>query len=170
MKRDSPLFLAFLTATAAAVYIVESLIMSVSPLPFLRIGLSNVILLYLVFERKILSAFIVSISKSIIGGIATFSLLSPVLPLSLAGGIAAIIAMSLGLLVRPRFSMFGISILGAIAHNFAQLLVVRSFIIQKDALFRLTPLLILLGLFSGVITAYFCMYILEKIPGWKAEK
>ncbi|HOA29029.1 MAG: Gx transporter family protein [Candidatus Cloacimonetes bacterium] len=164
MKPDSILFLAFLTATASAVYIVENLIMSMLPIPFIRIGLSNVVLLYLVYHRRILSAFVVAIAKSVIGALATFSLLSPMLALSLVGGLAAVCLMSMGLFIRPRFSMFGISVLGAIGHNTAQLLLVRSWLIRNDGLFVLTPILILLGLISGIITAYLCLYIEDKIP------
>lgn len=168
MKHISWLLLAFLTATATAVYIVENLILSMLPIPFIRIGLANVVLLYLVFHRQIVSALIVTIAKSMIGGIVTFSLLSPMLPLSLGGGLAAVLVMSLGLLVRPRLSMFGISILGALAHNGVQLIVARIILIRNDGLFRLTPIMILIGLLSGITTAYFCIYIEEKILSLKA--
>lgn len=168
MKHISWLLLAFLTATATAVYIVENLILSMLPIPFIRIGLANVVLLYLVFHRQIVSALIVTIAKSVIGGIVTFSLLSPMLPLSLGGGLAAVLVMSLGLLVRPRLSMFGISILGALAHNGVQLIVARIILIRNDGLFRLTPIMILIGLLSGITTAYFCIYIEEKILSLKA--
>jgi heptaprenyl diphosphate synthase len=168
MKQNGWLFLAFLTATASAVYIIESLILGMLPIPFIRLGLSNVVLLYLVFHRQILSAVVVAAAKSVIGGVATFSLLSPVLPLSLGGGLAAVLVMSLGLLVRPRFSMFGISVLGALAHNFTQLALVRFMLIRHDGLFVLTPILILFGLIGGITTAYFCVYLEEKIPSLKA--
>ncbi|MDD3536365.1 MAG: Gx transporter family protein [Candidatus Cloacimonetes bacterium] len=169
MKKLSIPLLAFLTATASALYIVENLLMSALPVPFLRIGLANVVMLYLVYNRYILAAFVVTIAKSVIGGIATFNLLSPTLPLSLGGGIAAVIVMSLGLLVRPRFSIFGISILGALAHNGMQLCLARLLIIRSPSLFVLTPILIFLALFSGVITAYLCIYIEEKYIAQKAE-
>lgn len=162
MKKLSISFLAFLTATASALYIVENLIMSALPVPFLRIGLANVVLLYLVYHRYILAAFVVTVAKTIIGALATFSLLSPTLPLSLGGGLAAVAIMSLGLFIRPRLSMFGISILGALAHNGMQLCLARMLIIRSSSLFVLTPILIFLALFSGIITAYLCIYIEEK--------
>ena len=170
MKSDKLLLLAFLTATASAVYIVESLIMGLLPVPFLRLGLSNIVLLYLVYQQRIFSAFIVAALKSIIGSVATFSLLTPILPLSLGGGLVAVAVMSLSLLMRPRFSLFGISVLGALAHNFTQLILVRYMLIRHDGLFVLTPFLILAALFSGIVTAYLCIYIEEKIPIFKAAK
>ncbi len=160
--------LAFLTATASVIYIVESLIFRVLPLPFLRLGLSNIVVLYLIWQRRIFSAIIINLAKSIVGGIATFTLLSPTVILSLGGGFIAVLLMSAALLMRPRFSLTGISILGAISHNLTQLVLARYLIIQSDSLFVLTPILILLGLISGIVTAYICYYLEDKIPGMKA--
>lgn len=168
MKPKYLTFLAFLTATASVIYIVESLIFRMLPLPFLRLGLSNIVVLYLIWHKKIFSAIIVNLAKSIVGGIATFTLLSPTVILSLGGGFIAVLIMSLGLLVRPRFSLIGISILGAVAHNLTQLILARYIIITNDSLFVLTPILILFGLISGIITAYISYYLEEKIPGLKA--
>ena len=154
MKPDSILFLAFLTATASAVYIVENLIMSMLPIPFIRIGLSNVVLLYLVYHRRILSAFVVAIAKSVIGP-CHFHLYRQCLRY-LWSEVWRRFVMSMGLFIRPRFSMFGISVLGAIGHNTAQLLLVN--LLFATWTFCIVPILILLGLISGIITAYLCLY------------
>ena len=71
------LMLAFLTATACSIHIFESLIMRLLPLPFIRLGLSNIVMMYLIFEKKPLQAIVVNITKSIVGGAVTFTLLSP---------------------------------------------------------------------------------------------
>lgn len=167
-QTNEAVFLGFLTATATLIYVVESVIMRALPLPFLRLGLANIVLLYLVSNKKIWQAYVVTIFKTIIGGIATFTLISPAVLLSMGGGITAISLMSIGLFVRPRFSLTGISILGAIGHNLAQLALARRLIITNDSLFVLTPILILFGLISGIITAYICYYIEERIPALKA--
>jgi heptaprenyl diphosphate synthase len=77
--------------------------------------------------------------------------------------------MSLALLIRPRFSLTGISIVGAIAHNLTQLGMARLFIIPNDSLFVLTPILLLLALISGITTAYICYYLEIKIPSLKGQ-
>ncbi|MCB5233876.1 MAG: Gx transporter family protein [Candidatus Cloacimonetes bacterium] len=164
------LFFAYLTATASIVHVVESWIFRAVPIPFLRLGLSNIVLLYLVWQKEILAAFAVCILKAIIGGLATFTLLSPTILLSVGGGIAAVSAMSLGLLMRPRFSAIGISILGAVAHNIAQLWIAKYALIRSDSVFVLTPILILFGLISGMLTSGIYLYLMGKIPGLKAIK
>lgn len=162
-------FLAFLTATASVVYIVESLIFRILPLPFLRLGLSNIVALYLIWHRHIFSAIAVNLAKSLIGGMATFTLLSPSVILSLGGGLIAVLAMAMGLVIRPRLSITGISILGAVSHNLTQLFLARIVLFNNDGLFVLTPILILFGLISGIITAYICFIIEHQIPGLKAK-
>ncbi|HNV93423.1 MAG TPA: Gx transporter family protein, partial [Candidatus Cloacimonas sp.] len=49
--------LAFFTAIAATIHIVEDLIMRMLPLPFIRVGFSNIVILYLIYHNKILEAF-----------------------------------------------------------------------------------------------------------------
>ncbi|HCM16395.1 MAG: Gx transporter family protein [Candidatus Cloacimonadales bacterium] len=169
MHTKDIVFLGFLTATASVVYIVENLILRALPIPFLRLGLANIVMLFLVWHRKVWQAYLVTIAKTIVGGLATFSLMSPAMLLSLGGGIVAVSCMALGLFIRPKLSITGISILGAVSHNLAQLLLARWVIIAQDSLFVLTPILILFGLFSGVITAYLCYYIEERIPALGAQ-
>jgi heptaprenyl diphosphate synthase len=150
-------------------HIVESLVFRAVPLPFIRLGLSNIVVLYLIWNKKIVSAFVVAVAKSIIGGVVTLTLLSPAILLSLSGGIISVLLMSLALLVRPRFSLTGISIVGAISHNLTQLGMARLFIIPNDSLFVLTPILLLLALISGITTAYICYFLEIKIPSLKAQ-
>jgi len=169
MTQKSLSFLAFLTATASVMHIVESLVFRAVPLPFIRLGLSNIVVLYLIWNKKIVSAFVVAVAKSIIGGVVTLTLLSPAILLSLSGGIISVLLMSLALLVRPRFSLTGISIVGAISHNLTQLGMARLFIIPNDSLFVLTPILLLLALISGITTAYICYFLEIKIPSLKAQ-
>ena len=59
------LVLAFLTATACSVQIAENLIMRLLPLPFIRIGLSNVIILYLIQLNIVLNAVCVYVHNSL---------------------------------------------------------------------------------------------------------
>jgi heptaprenyl diphosphate synthase len=141
--------------------------MRMLPLPFIRLGLSNVIVLYLIWKGQVLSAFIVNIAKAIIGGLITLTLLSPATLLSLSGGLAAILAMLIVKNLHMGFSIYGISIIGAISHNMTQLFIVREVIIQSDRVFMLTPILISIGLISGCIIAYITLYVDAnfKLPG-----
>ncbi len=122
-------------------------------------------------EKRFSSALLVNILKSLIGGVFTFTLLSPATLLSLTGGLV-----SLGLMVflikwNPGFSIVGISIAGALSHNLVQIAVVRAFIIKSDTLYNLLPILLLLGLVSGIIVAYisvvFSKHLKSTITAWE---
>lgn len=162
MTNQKLIQLALLTAAAASIQIVESLVMRLIPIPFIRIGLSNVVILYLIWKNRPLSALVVNVAKSLLGGLATFTLLSPSTLLSLGGGLAAIAVMLSAKWLRLGLSLFGISILGAIAHNLGQLLLVRWLLISNSRVFMLTPILISIALLSGSIIAYITYYIDAK--------
>lgn len=156
-KSSGMMFLAFLTATASSVYIAENLLLRALPLPFIRLGLSNVLVLYLLMQKRPLEALLVNILKSLIGAVFTFTLLSPATLLSLGGGLASLLAMYLFCSAIPGklgFSIIGISIVGAITHNIVQIFIVRLLIIKSDSVFSLLPLMLLLGLISGIIIAW----------------
>ena len=151
---SSPETLAFLTATACTIHIFESLIMRLLPLPFLRLGLSNIIVMYLILKGKPLQAVLVNVTKSIVGGAVTFTLMTPATLLSLGGGLFAILAMWLACIANLGFTEIGISICGAVAHNLMQLILVQTLVLSGTRVFVLTPLLLFLGLFTGIITAW----------------
>lgn len=160
---DSLLLLAFLTATAASLHIVESLIMRMLPLPFIRIGLSNIVILYLIMQDRPMSAFLVNIVKTILGGVVTLTLLSPATLLSLGGGLAAILVMYLARKIRLGFSVFGISVAGAVAHNLGQLILVKYLVFPQTSVFLLTPMLIFIGMLSGIAIAYIMLIVSDKL-------
>ncbi len=165
MTKKAPnqlLMLAFLTATACSIHVFESLIMRLMPLPFIRLGLSNIVVMYLLFEKKILSAFVVAVTKSLVGGAVTFSLLSPATLLSLGGGLAAVFAMWIAIAVRLGFTEYGVSVTGAVAHNLTQLVLVQTVVLPGTRVFMLTPLLLFLGLLSGILTAWILVLIKSR--------
>lgn len=156
------LMLAFLTATACSIHIFESLIMRLMPLPFIRLGLSNIVVMYLLFEKKVFQAFLVAVIKSLVGGAVTFSLLSPTTLLSLGGGLSAVFAMWIAILSTLGFTEYGVSVVGAVAHNLVQLVLVQHVVLPDTRVFILTPLLLFLGLLSGLVTAWILVLIKSR--------
>ena len=152
--------LAFYTALAITIYVVESFIPK--PFPFIRLGLANVIILILLYKEGFRSALIVAFSKTILGGIFSGTFLSPTTLLSISGTILSLIVMFLFIKSKINFSIIGISITGAISHNFAQICAVRWILIKENSIFYLTPLLVILGIVTGIITGYMAFLFLVK--------
>jgi heptaprenyl diphosphate synthase len=164
------LLLAFLTATACSIHVFESLVMRLLPLPFIRIGLSNIIVMYLLLKKQEWQAVVVAVSKSLIGGAVTFTLLTPATLLSLCGGLAAILAMLAAIKLRIGFSEYGISVSGALAHNLTQLVLVQAVVLPGTRVFVLTPLLLVLALFSGMLTAWVLIAVEARLNNDKTGK
>jgi len=156
---------AFFTAVATTVYFLESMAVRALPFPFLRIGLANVIIVYLLMRKEFVFAFTVNILKTLIGGLISFTLLSPATILSICGGIGSLIVMWLLLVSRLNFSVIGISIAGAVVHNIIQIYCVRWLIIPRDSVFYLLPVLMLIGIATGFITGIIAHELYLKLEG-----
>jgi len=154
--------LAFFTAFAVTIYVVENFIPK--PFPFMKLGLANIFILILLANNEFYSALIVTFGKTIIGGFLTGTIISPTTVLSLGGSLLAVLAMYLFLKLKLNFSLIGISIIGAIAHNFAQLGLVRTMLVRTNSIFYLTPILIITGIATGIITGYLAHLLMAKLP------
>ncbi|MDP8203925.1 MAG: Gx transporter family protein [Candidatus Tenebribacter mawsonii] len=155
--------LAFFTAFAIAIYVIESFIPK--PFPFMKLGLANMIVLLLLVSGNIRYAFIVIISKTVAGGFFSGLFFSPTTLLSISGSLCSLVVMTIFIKSKIRFSLIGISILGAVAHNMAQITVVRLLIIKENTIFYLTPLLIFMGIVTGIIIGYITKLFLERLTG-----
>jgi heptaprenyl diphosphate synthase len=83
--------------------------------------------------------------------------------LSAGGTLLSFIIMILMIKLPVNFSILGISIGGATAHNFAQICLVRFLLIKENTIFYLTPLLILMGIVTGIVTGYVARILLDKL-------
>jgi heptaprenyl diphosphate synthase len=165
MDKNRIIRYAFFTALATTVYFLESMAVRILPLPFLRIGLANVVIVYLLMRREFAFAFVVNIMKTLLGGLISFTLLSPATLLSVCGGIGSLLVMWL-LLVSPiKFSILGISMAGAVMHNIIQVFCVRWLIIPRDSVLYLLPVLMVIGLVTGLITGIIARELYLKLEG-----
>ena len=154
--------LALFVALAVALHTVEVLLPN--PIPWFRIGLANILTLTALFSFGIRALWIVSISRILIGSMLLGSLFSPGFALSLGGGLAANIMMSIGYkLWHPKIGPVGVSILGAMGHVSGQLLIAWLVIIRHPSIWMLLPFLLLFGLISGIINGLAADYLLGSL-------
>ena len=117
-NNNNTIFLAIFIATAAAVNIAESLI----PHPVgLKLGLANMVTLIGLVSMGRKFAFKVAIGRVILSSILLGTFLTPTFYLSFSGALVACVSMIL--LYRPlgKISLVGVSVVGAVMHNMAQL-------------------------------------------------
>ncbi len=161
--------LSLLISLGLILFLFESLIPR--PLPWLKPGLAHIATLLAIYMMGVSEAMIVVLIRVLVGSLLLGSLFNPAFLLSLGGGIAATMAMGLAYRYFSKiFSVFGISILGAVVHNLTQLLLVQVLIVHRIEIFYLVPIMILSSLFAGFIVAlvaYLLMQQLQSIFGMR---
>jgi heptaprenyl diphosphate synthase len=95
----------------------------------------------------------VTLIRVMLGSLFAGTFLGPAFFLSLGGGLAGTLAMGLIYSAAPvLFSALGLSIIGALFHNIAQLSVAYFLFIQKiEPMLLITPIIILLGTLTGAV-------------------
>ncbi len=151
------IYLAVLVATALALSILE---MSL-PLPFIapgaKLGLSNMVILVTLILFGFKEGFIVAVLKSLVLMLVAGSVSSMLY--SMAGSVLSVVVMWFTYRYFSNiFSLIGVSILGASAHNFAQI-TVAALITENIKMYSYLPVLIIVGLFTGYFVGISSKYI-----------
>ena len=140
---------ALLVAAALALSYLERFIPLnlVVPLPGVKLGLANIVTMFALYTLEKRQAFAILVLRCFLGSL--FGGLSG-LAMSLTGGVLAFWTMALAKQI-PLFSVYGVSILGAAAHNLGQVLA-ASVMMGSVYTFYYLPFLLLTALATGVIT------------------
>lgn len=158
-------YLSLLAAFAIVIHGMEIAIPS--PIPWLRIGLANIITLTVLLIFGLKAAIYITLIRVIIGSFLSGTFLSPAFLLSLSGGVASTIAMGITQRIFGRFfSPVGISLIGASVHSLTQIAVVYLVLIRRKEVFLFLPVLLFLAVITGIfngIVASFLIGHLKKI-------
>lgn len=151
MQRQDKYRIALLSAYAVGLHGFESLLPT--PIPWMKIGLANIVTIITLLLYGIRSAIMVTFIRVILSSLFTGTFLGPSFILSLGGGITSTLAMGFVFSAAPRlFSTIGLSIVGAMFHNITQLILAYFLFIQRiEAILLITPLIILLGTLTGAV-------------------
>ncbi len=129
----------------------------VIPLPGVKLGLANVVTLIALYLMGTTNAFAILLLRCILGAVFGGGITG--LLFSLTGGILAMSIMALG--KKAAFlSVYGVSILGAAAHNIGQIL---AAMVLMNSLYigMYLAYLLIVALFTGFATGAACAGILR---------
>lgn len=153
--------LALLVAVGLILFLFESAIPR--PLPWLKPGLSNLIVVLALYGFGFTAALTVMLLRVVLGALILGTLLNPVFLFSFFGGLLATCAMGgLRYYGGRVFSIIGVSICGAFVHNVTQLSLAAVLVVANVQVLYLTPLLLLASLFSGTVVGVVAYGLLEK--------
>lgn len=139
------------------------------PFPFLKLGLGNIVVVIALYSMGFRYAFIVSVSRVVLGALILGRLFSPIFIFSISGAVLSVLAMSL-LWKLKVFSIIGVSIGGAFIHNIAQLSIAALLFYSLKSMLYFTPLLGLSSIVGGSIVAFIAYSSLTRIPAMVSRK
>ena len=152
---------AFLAAVGLALFVFETMIPR--PLPWLRVGLANIATLVALYEFGVKEAFLVTITKAVLGSLIVGGLFNPSFLFSFCGGLASTCAMAIVFLYfKATFSVIGVSVWGAFLHNMTQLAVAAVLFIHRWELFFLLPYFLFSAVATGIFTGALVFFLLRR--------
>ncbi len=138
---------------------VEMLIPFDFGIPGIKLGLANIVALVLLYKNGFFAALAVNVARVLLVGILFGNAISIVYALS--GGVLSLIVMYL-IKKAPIFSIVGVSVAGATAHNIGQLSAALIVIGLRAVIFYL-PFLLIAAVITGFLVGLGAFYIIKSV-------
>ena len=140
---------ALLAAVAVIIFVIEAQIPPLTPIPGIKMGLSNIVTLFAVYAVRIF-----------LGGFLTGQLMA--VSFSLAGGLAALLACLVLRRFIPPEQMWAASAVCAVFHNIGQI-VAAIWITGTPEILAYLPVLILSGILAGIFTGLCAQFLYKRL-------
>lgn len=138
---------------------IESLIPLPFPVPGIKLGLANIVVIIAIYGIGVKEAFVLSMVRILLVG---FTFRDPsTLAFSFAGGILSWLTMAIFLKLK-FFSIVGVSIIGGIAHNIGQIVVAIIYVNNLNLIYYL-PFLMVSGVVSGAMIGVLGALIIKRL-------
>lgn len=159
-KAKKVAFISLLTVIAFMFSYIESLFPLPVPVPGIKVGIANIVVLIALYRFDFKTAFGLNMIRIVISGLlfsGVFGMLY-----SFSGGVLSILVMYL-LYKTGKFSIVGISMAGGVMHNLGQLLT-ACLIMETPGLMVYFPVLLFSGIISGIIIGIISYSVERKLP------
>ena len=128
------------------------------PLPGVKPGLANIVILVVLLRWGWRDAVWVALLRVFAGSLLLGQFLAPGFFLSLSGSLASLLVLALAIQLPQRwFGPVSLSVFAAFAHIGGQLLLARAWLVPHDGVFYLVPVFALaatvFGLVNGLVAA-----------------
>ena len=138
-----------LTAATIVIGILESFIPSVG-IPGVKLGLANIMILITLYELGILEAVFVNLARVFLIGLFRGTLFSMGFWMSFTGAFLSLAIMIVFYILIKKFSIIGVSVVGALFHVFGQILIAIIFLSTTLILYYL-PIIAISAVITGVL-------------------
>lgn len=151
---------AMLAALALIFSYVEVLIPLPVPVPGIKLGIANLVIVMAIYKLGFRYAFTINCVRIVIAGLLFSGVFGMIY--SFAGGILSLLVMYL-LQRTGWFSMVGVSMAGGVAHNLGQL-ITASLLVQSVRMMSYFSILLFSGLISGILIGVLASLIYRRLP------
>ncbi len=152
--------LAMLLSLSIVLSIIESSLPFISSLvPGVKLGLTNVVVILVVYIYGFKEALFLSLMRVLLVSAIRTGLFNIIFFFSLNGALYSLIFMTLGKRFSP-LSIVGVSILGSIAHAIGQIIIAIIFLNNINLLYYL-PVLLVLSIPTGIIIGMIAKEVLR---------
>lgn len=150
-----------LTTIALTIFMIESALPALAPIPGIKLGLANIVTLFILLRFQVRDAVLVLFIRIILASVFAGQMVSFLY--SICGGVLCLAVMALVNRLLDKKFIFLTSVFGAIAHNIGQILA-AYFVLGMSGVFVYVPFLLLSGVVTGLFTGVICYYADRYIP------
>ena len=164
MKTRKLAVLGLLTAIALTIFMLESQIPSIVPLPGVKLGLANIVTVFTVFAISPKDAILVLSARIFLGAIfaGNFSTIF----YSAAGGFCAIAVTILLKKILKQNQLWVSGCLGAVAHSMGQMAMAMA-LLGTPSLAVYLPVMIAISIITGLFTGLCAQFLVNRGNLWK---
>ncbi|MBD3305898.1 hypothetical protein GF339_05920 [candidate division KSB3 bacterium] len=154
--------LSLLIALAVVLRGLEGLIPT--PLPWVRLGLANIMTLVAILLFGLKAGLLLTALRVLIASLIFGTFLSPTFFLSVSAGLCSTLVMGImSATGHHLFSPLGISVAGGFTHNLVQLGVAYLLLVKHVEIFYVFPILSLIGILSGFFNGWMALLVYDRI-------
>ncbi len=152
---------ALLIAIGTVIWSVEEMLPR--PMPWAKPGLANAATMMAIALGGPVEGIIVALGRVVLGALLLGRIGSASFIISLSGSTIAAIVMGLIWRMRLPFSVYGISIFGALAHALTQIIVAGWLVYRPDIVLNLLPFVVLPSMITGAIVGLIVAILLNRL-------
>lgn len=169
MKKDKVKNIAFYGMMIALAFIFSYLesfipINAIIPIPGVKLGLANVVVVFALYTMKPRDAFVISIIRIVMSGFLFGNTMA--IAYSLAGGMLSLLVMVLT--KKTKLSMMGVSMLGGIFHNIGQL-TMAVILTSTVRIAYYLPVLLITGMVTGLLMGFAAKLVVDRVNKIKKD-
>lgn len=159
LNTNKMIILALFICVALLLSYVESLIPFFGGVPGMKLGLPNLVVVFVLWKYGCKEAIMVNLVRILMSGLLFGNLFS--ILFSISGAVISFMFMCLS--KKCGFSIYGVSMVGAVFHNVGQILV-AMLIVQTVSVGIYVPILMIAALITGYIIGMIAKLMLTYMP------